>query len=104
MTKQKYNIWYALAYEIIIILRDEYKILKSNKYASLILNYCKSDWVLWKVERTLKEVDKEVEQIKKDWEKLDVPKFEIIEHKPDGSKAQELLGGAIEIRSTFKRN
>jgi len=69
----------------------------------LILKYCKHDWVLWKVESTLKDVDNQAEKIKKSWEATEPPKYLVIEHEPDGSKAQELLGGAIEIKSTFKR-
>lgn len=104
MNKQKYNLWCALLYELITILQTEYNLFKGNKYCALILNYCKPDWVLWKVEITLEQVDKEIEQIKNEWETLEPPKFEIIQHEPDGSKAQDLLGGAIEIRSTFKRD
>lgn len=104
MTNQKFNVWNAYVYELIIILRDDYNLLKVNKTLDLILLYCKPDWVLWKVERTLKQVDIEINKIHKYWNQQEAPKFEYIEHEPDGSKAQELLGGSIEIKSTFKRN
>lgn len=103
MKKPKYNLWFALIYEILVALKEHYKKLRNNKWVNLILNYCKHDWVLWKVESTLKSVDRGIDRIQKQWEAEEPPKFVIVEHEPDGSKAQELLGGTIEIKSTFKR-
>lgn len=103
MTKPKYNFWFAILYEIINDLAEHFVSLKKNKIVKLILKYCKHDWVLWKVESALNDVDQQIEKIKKQWETTDPPRYSVIEHEPDGSKAQELLGGAIEIRSNFKR-
>jgi len=104
MSDTKFNIWNAYIYEALLILTGDYKLFKNNKIVSVILTYCKPDWVLWKVQKTLKEVDVEIDKIKAMWYKEEPLKFEFIEHEPDGSKAQELLGGTIEIRSTFKRS
>lgn len=103
MTKTKYNFWFAITYEIVNDLSQHFAGLKKNKLIQLILKYCKHDWVLWKVESALDDVDKQIEKIKKQWETTDPSRYSVIEHEPDGSKAQELLGGAIEIRSNFKR-
>lgn len=103
MTKSNYNFWFALTYELVQEFVQHFVSLRQNKIIKQILIYCKEDWVLWKTELTLKKIDLEVEQLKKDWEKEEPPKFLIIEHTPDGSKAQQLLGGEIEIKSTFKR-
>ena len=103
MKNHKYNFWFAITYEILNDLADHFKSLKQNKIVKLILNYCKHDWILWKIESTLASVDIQAEQIKKSWEKTDPPRYLVIEHEPDGSKAQELLGGAIEIKSNFKK-
>jgi hypothetical protein len=103
MKKTKYNFWYALLYELLNDLSEHFKNLKQNKVITLILNHCKHDWILWKVESTLKEIDTQVEQIKQEWQAEDPVKYSIIEHEPDGSTAQQLLGGAMEIRSNFKR-
>jgi len=104
MKEHKYNIWFALLYEILNDLSQHFVSLRKNKLIKLILNYCKHDWILWKVESTLRDVDSQAEKIKKSWEAIEPPKYLVIEHEPDGSKAQELLGGAIEIKSTFKRD
>lgn len=104
MTTTNYNIWYALLYELLISLGEHYSRVRSNQIVKMILRYCHEDWVLWKVENTLKSVDRDIEKIMKDWDAQEPPKFELIEHKPDGSKAQELLGGTMEIKSTWRRD
>ncbi|MBM4230261.1 MAG: hypothetical protein FJ184_05850 [Gammaproteobacteria bacterium] len=104
MKNPKYNFWCAVIYEIVNAFAQHYKSLRTNKIVKLLLNYCKHDWVLWKVESTLRDLEVQTEKIKKQWEAQEPPKFSIIEHEPDGSKAQELLGGAIEIKSNFKRD
>jgi len=103
MKKIEYNFWFALIYEVIRDFADHFPILKKYKILKLVLRYCKHDWVLWKIDTTLNDVDKQVEQIKREWDKLEPPKSTYIEHRPDGSKAQELLGGMLEIKSNFKR-
>jgi len=103
VTKSNYNFWFALTYELVQELIHHFASLRQNKIIKQLLIYCKEDWVLWKTELTLKKIDLEVEQLKKDWEKEEQPKFLIIEHEPDESKAQQLLGGELEIKSTFKR-
>lgn len=104
MKNPKYNFWFAVCYEILNDITQEYKSLKKYKIIQLILHYCKHDWILWKVESTLKSLDAQTEKIKKQWEAEEPPKYTVIEHEPDGSKAQELLGGAIEIKSNFRRD
>ena len=104
MKNSKYNIWFALSYEFVNIISQQFPKFKQNKLVRLLLDYCKPDWILWKVELSLDQVDKQVEAIKREWEKSDPAKYTVIEHEPDGSKAQELLGGAIEIKSNFIQN
>jgi predicted metal-dependent phosphoesterase TrpH len=71
----------------------------------------------------MEEVDKQVEEIKEEWKQEELqatleraqeafPEAEVslhndqgavlIEHPPDGSKAQDLLGGAMEIKSPWR--
>lgn len=104
MKNSNYNFWLAITYEIVLDLSEHFKSLKKNKIIKLILDYCRHDWILWKVSETLIDVDEQAEQIKEEWKKQEPKKYTIIEHKPDGSKAQELLGGTLEIKSNFRRD
>ena len=100
---KKYNIWFALCYEVANSLGQYYPKLRNTKLINLILKYCRHDWILWKVESTLDSVDRDIDRIKKEWDAQKKPNFTYVEHEPDGSNAQALLGGTMEIKSNFKR-
>lgn len=104
MKKTKYNFWLAICYEIAKALVEHFPALRNNKIFKLILNYCKHDWILWRIEAALDSVDKQVEALHKEWNRQETPKYEYYEAPPDGSKAQDLLGGEMGIRSTYKKD
>ena len=90
----------AIIYEILWQLCELYPSLRGNKWVRMIMAHCFADWVIAKTETTMADVDRQVEEIQKEWAEEE-PKPEFIEHPPDGSKAQESLGGAMEIRSPW---
>lgn len=61
------------------------------------------DWVEWKTESTMQDVDRQVEELQEQWAAVEqVEQAPIITEKPpDGSNAQELLGGEIRIRAPW---
>jgi hypothetical protein len=100
----QYNIWYALSYEITNLLINTDARWEQNPWVQKIREYCKPDWVEWKTEYTMKNVDFQAEVIKQQWTAEEDGKYTkpiVIEHKPDGSKAQDLLGGTLEIKAPF---
>jgi nitrogen fixation/metabolism regulation signal transduction histidine kinase len=119
----KYSLLNALIYEVCLILIDHGILKKSNPIVARILAHCFSDWMEWKTEMTMKDVDRQVEEIKETWKEQEnqqvIEKFQekypnakvtlhdeergavLIEHPPDGSAAQDLLGGAMEIKSPW---
>jgi hypothetical protein len=123
MDTPKYSLLNAIIYEILRLLIEHWPGLKLNPGVAQILTHCFLDWVEWKTGKMMKGVDLQVEEITKEWQEQDnqknVEKFQevypeakvtvhdtntgavLIEHPPDGSKAQELLGGAMEIRSPW---
>jgi hypothetical protein len=98
---------------------------KNNRIVAQILEHCFQDWVQWKTESTMQDVDRQVEEIKETWKEQEnqkiVEDFQerypeakvtlhdantgavLIEHPPDGSEAQSLLGGAMEIKSPWSK-
>ena len=100
----KYNIWYALSYEITNLLIDTDSRWEFNPWVRKIRDYCKPDWVEWKTESTMRNVDLQVETIKEEWAKQEDEKYTkpiVIEYEPDDSAAQDLLGGAMEIKAPW---
>jgi hypothetical protein len=121
----KYNLLNAIVYEVIRILTDGGILSKNNKIVSQILSHCFHDWTQWKTELTMKDVDRQVEEIKETWKEQEnqkiVEDFQerhseakvtlrdanigavLIEHPPDGSESQSLLGGVMEIKSPWSK-
>lgn len=121
----KYSLLNAIVYDIVRILIDGGILSKNNPIVAKILAHCFQDWVQWKTEMTMKDVDRQVEEIKETWKEQEnqkiVEDFQerypeakvtlhdantsavLIEHPPDGSEAQSLLGGAMEIKSPWSK-
>ena len=117
-----YNVFNAIVYDVLWRFCESYPSLRSNTLVKMAMAHCFPDWVLWKTELTTKDVDRQTESLKEEWQKEENEaireKFQeafpdakvtthneqgavLIEHPPDGSKAQELLGGAMEIKSPW---
>jgi hypothetical protein len=118
-----YSMLNAIVYDVLWRFCDSYPSLRANKLVQMVMTHCFPDWVLWKTEITMKDVDTQAETLKEQWQKEDNEKVVekvsklfpdakvtthdektgavLIEHPPDGSKAQGLLGGTMEIRSPW---
>ena len=98
-----YNIFNALTYELIMWLCKFYP-LKRKPWIRAILKNCLPDWAAFRAELAAKDIEQQAAEIVKKWAEEEPPNYEVIEQKPDGSKAQDLLGGAMEIRSKWRRD
>ena len=117
-----YNVFNAIVYDVLWRLCDSFSSLRSNTLVRMAMAHCFPDWVLWKTELTMKDVDEQAEELKEQWRdeeneaiRKKVSKLfpdakvtthneqgaVLIEHPPDGSKAQDLLGGTMEIKSPW---
>lgn len=97
-----YNKFNALIYELIVFLCRFYP-LKQKPWIRRILDYCRDDWAAFRAEVAIKEVDKQVEELQATWAVEDKKKQEPIysELPPDGSKAQDLLGGEMRLSAPW---
>jgi hypothetical protein len=118
-----YSLLNAIIYDILWRLCDSFPSLRGKGWVILIMDHCFPDWVEWKTELTMKSVDKQTDDIREQWRREDNEKVRekfsnifsesevtthdentgavLIEHPPDGSKAQDLLGGTMEIKSPW---
>ena len=97
-----YNRFNALVYELIIFLCKFYP-LKRKPWIRRILDYCRHDWAAFRAEVAIEEVDKQVEDLHAQWDEEEKEKQKPIynELEPDGSRAQELLGGEIRLSAPW---
>ena len=94
----------GIIYEITNILIEFDARWANHCLIKMIRLHCFLDWVEWKTEQTMAKVDRQIVEIIKDWEVQDHDTYIkpiIVEHKPDGSKAQDLLGGTLQISAPW---
>lgn len=99
-----YNFWNAIAYEITNFLIDLDMRWEQNPLIRSIRSYCFPDWTEWKTEQTMKNVDQQINDLQLQGKAEDDIKYVtpiIIEHPSDGSNAQELLGGTLQIKAPW---
>jgi len=97
-----YNKSYARVYDVFMYLCS-FHALKQKPWIRRILDYCRPDWAAFRAEVAMKEVDKQVEDLHAQWAEEEKIKQKPVytELPPDGSKAQELLGGEMRLTSPW---
>lgn len=97
-----YNKLNALIYETIHFLCRFYP-LKQKSWIRRILDYCRPDWAAFRAEVAMREVDKQVEDLYAQWEREEKKRQKpaYTELPPDGTKAQELLGGEMRLSAPW---
>jgi hypothetical protein len=77
----------ALLYELVIRLSVRFPSLKNSTWSQLLIANCRPDWMQWKTEFTLRQVDQQAKAIKEKWEEQDAAQKSIIAME----KAQKLF-------------
>jgi hypothetical protein len=93
----------ALVYEIIQFISKFMPRIKFNPLIKKALAYCLDDWVEFRTQITLKQLDNDIEELHAQWDKEEAKNFEYIfsEEEPDGSEAQRLLGGPMRLSAPW---
>tara|TARA_R100001509_G_scaffold100445_2_gene58708 strand:- start:2169 stop:2495 length:327 start_codon:yes stop_codon:yes gene_type:complete len=97
-----YNKTNALVYETIQFISRFWPDIKSNGFIKLVLKNCFEDWVEFRTQITLKELDDNIEELHEQWDKEEKNiEYIFTEEKSDGSEAQELLGGPMRLSAPW---
>ena len=106
MTERGYRIWAAVTHEVLRLLCDRRLSLRGNPLVAAVLEHTRPDWVEWKTAVAMREVDEWIAEMHHQWDKEHAAAVApvITEAPPDGSKAQELLGGELRIRAPWTLN
>lgn len=106
MSQRAYRIWAAVTHEVLRLLCDRRPSLKHNTIVKALLENTRADWVEWKTAVAMRDVDEWVEEMHRQWdaEHAAANAPVITELPPDGSKAQELLGGELRIRAPWSKD
>jgi len=94
-----YNRLNALVYEAIQFISRFWPNIKFNPWIKLALENCLADWVEFRTQITLKEIDNDIEELHAEWDREEAEHFEYVftEEEPDDSEAQRLLGGPMRL-------
>ena len=93
-----YNRTNALIYELITFIARFKPSIKNNPWIKRMLDNCLDDWVEFRTQIVMAEVDNQLEDIYDLWDEEEYAKYLnsfYTEEEPDGSEAQNLLGGAM---------
>jgi len=74
--------------------------IKFNPLIKRAMAYCLDDWVEFRTEITLKELDDDIEELHTQWDKEEAKNLEYIfsEEEPDGSEAQRFTRWSYETQ------
>jgi hypothetical protein len=98
-----YRLWAALLHELMRLVGEERPSLRQRWWVKALLDHTRPDWVEWKTELAMREVEQQIVELHQLWEEEQPrqPQPVVTEAAADGSKAQQLLGGELRIRSPW---
>lgn len=64
MSARAYRLWAAIAHELVRLVCDERPSLKHNQIVRALLEHTRGDWIEWKTELTLRDLDAQIAAIK----------------------------------------
>lgn len=103
MSGRAYRLWAALVHELARLVVDERPSLRHRWWVRALLDTTRPDWVEWKSELAMRDVEQQIAELHQLWDqeqaKAQAPV--ITEAAPDGSKAQQLLGGELRVRAPW---
>lgn len=64
MSTGAYRLWAAIAHELLRLVCDERPDLRNNQIVKRLLEHTRGDWIEWKTELTLRDLDAQIAAIK----------------------------------------
>ena len=99
----EYNKFNAFIYELILFIDRFSPGFKYRGWVKQIRDYCQDDWSEFRTQVVMQEIDNDIDEIMRAWEEeypnVTTPIYR--EEPMNGSEAQELLGGAISLSSSW---
>lgn len=93
----------ALAYELGLFIAERNPTIRHTLWFKRLMAHCLPDWTAWKTKQTLKDVDKQIQDLNKEWDRQEKEASKpLYSEKPaDGSTAQALLGGEMRLTAPW---
>ena len=93
----------ALVYQLTEFIEKFRPGFINRGWVKKIRDYCREDWADWRTSLVMKELDNQIEDLHVLWKIEEDEKNQPLysETSPDGSEAQELLGGEMRLTSPW---
>jgi hypothetical protein len=102
VSSKAYRLWAALLHELARLVCDERPSLRHRWWVKALLDHTRADWVEWKTELAMREVEQQIVELHQLWDQQQAEAKPVItEAAADGSTAQQLLGGELRIRAPW---
>lgn len=73
MSQRAYRLWAAVTHEVLRLLCDDRPSLRHNRIVIALLAHTRGDWIDWKTELTLRDVDAQIAALHQQWSADDAP-------------------------------
>ena len=73
MSERSYRLWAALIHEVLRLLCDDRPSLRHHPIVRALLEHSRGDWINWRTELTLRDVDAQIAAIHQQWSADDAP-------------------------------
>lgn len=78
MSQRAYRLWAAVTHEVLRLLCDDRPSLRHNQIVRALLEHTRGDWINWRTEVALRDVDAQIAALHQQWAADDAPTAPII--------------------------
>lgn len=78
MSQRSYRLWAAITHEVLRLLCDDRPSLRHNQIVTALLAHTRGDWIDWRTEVALRDVDAQIAALHQQWSAHDAPTAPVI--------------------------
>jgi len=78
VSERSYRLWAALTHEVLRLVCDDRPSLRHNPIVRALLEHTRGDWIEWRTEVTLRDVDAQIAALHQQWSAHDAPTAPVI--------------------------
>jgi hypothetical protein len=78
VSEGSYRLWDALTHEVLRLLCDDRPSLRHHPIVRALLEHTRGDWINWRTELTLRDVDAQIAALHQQWSAHDAPTAPVI--------------------------
>ena len=73
MNERSYRLWAAVLHEVLRLISNDRPSLRHNRIVQALLAHTRGDWIDWRTEVALRDVDAQIAALHQEWSAHDAP-------------------------------